>query len=105
MDLPDSVWLKIMSYLSADCLLNLSNLTEEQKICSSFNKRLYELSGDKSLWKSVNFKGKDPNELRKMIKFLGSDGSGLPEPEGFFQIRKDPNPKNVKIRIVELDKT
>ena len=71
MDLPDSVWLKIMGYLTADCLLNLSKLTEEQKKFSSFNRRLYELSGDKSLWKSISFKGKDPNELRKMIKFLG----------------------------------
>ena len=28
-----------------------------------------------------------------------------PKPEGFFQTRKDPNPKNVKIPIPEPDKT
>ena len=72
MDLPDNVWLKIMSYLTSDNLIIFTNLSDADRSKSSFNSRLYQLCGDKSLWTNIIYEGnRKPNDLRKIVKFLG----------------------------------
>lgn len=73
LDLPDSVWLKILCYLSADNLLPWTNLTENERNKFLLASRLFHLCGDKELWRQIIWNGGKvkPFVLRKIIKFLG----------------------------------
>ena len=71
--IPDSVWLQILSYLSADNLLLWTNLTQVERDNFALGHRLFHLCGDKELWQKVNWRGGNvkPIVLRKLIRFLG----------------------------------
>ena len=73
LDLPDSVWLKILCYLSADNLLPWTNLTEKERNDFLLANRLFHLCGDKELWRQIKWNGGKvkPFVLRKIVKFLG----------------------------------
>ena len=73
LDLPESVWLKILRHLSADNLLSWTNLTEVERNNFVLGNRLFHLCGDKDLWRQIIWKGGKvkPVVLRKIIKFLG----------------------------------
>lgn len=73
LDLPESVWLKILRHLSADNLLSWTNLTEVERKNFVLGNRLFHLCGDKDLWRQIIWKGGKvkPVVLRKIIKFLG----------------------------------
>jgi len=72
--LPDSVWLKILQYLTADQLITWTNLSEVERQTSPFFQQLFHVCGDKELWRHVIWRGGvvKPIVLRKLIKFLGS---------------------------------
>lgn len=72
-DLPDQVWLNILSYLSADNLLVWTSLTVEEQAEFGLFSKLYNLCGDKALWRRVIWEGGNvkPIVLRKLVRFLG----------------------------------
>jgi hypothetical protein len=72
-DLPDQVLLEILSYLPAENLLQWTNLTASEKAKFPLGSRLFEICGDKTLWRNVHWTGGTVKSsvLRKIVRFLG----------------------------------
>jgi len=96
LDLPDSVWLKIFGYLSADNLLPWTNLTEKERNSFLLGSRLFHLCGDKELWRQIIWNGGKvkPIVLRKIIKFLGPHTKKISLRGGLSKSQKLPIPES-----------
>ena len=72
-DIPDLVWMKILSFLTPENLLLWANLSQSDQSKCSFNRRLHNLCFERKLWRQIHWEsGKvKPQVLRQIIKFMG----------------------------------